>query len=364
MFTKGSGNFILFRMNSGQSNSSRTLSHEALRLIPKVELHRHLECSMRLSTFVELAQDLGLEVPRTPAQIKEEFLITSPMKDLSSVLKKFTRTQAVLESEEILSRITFEAIEDAVREGIRILELRWAPTYIQHGHPGLSFDRILRGIRRGSELASHLPISVGFISIIQRTLPMSQADQVADFTIANKDFFLGLDLADNEDGFDPLLFQRTFERARRAGLQITVHAGEADIPQAALNVKNSIEILGAQRIGHGVQIVGHAPVLDLVRSKGIPLELCITSNWLTRAVPSLESHPIRQLLTAGVPVTINTDDPGIFDTDMIHEYEILSELHGFTVADFDRCNDIAAQASFIPLNKKQKHWPRPIHSLR
>ncbi|MGZ5279443.1 MAG: adenosine deaminase, partial [Pseudobdellovibrionaceae bacterium] len=107
---------------------------EALRAIPKVELHRHLECSLRLSTFKELARDMGLEIPPIEATLKDEFLVTSPMRDLEAVLKKFVRTQAVLHSEEILTRITFEAIEDAVQEGIKILELRWSPTFIAEGH--------------------------------------------------------------------------------------------------------------------------------------------------------------------------------------------------------------------------------------
>jgi adenosine deaminase len=356
--------FILFAMNFGQSNSSGNSSHEALQSIPKVELHRHLECSLRLSTFIELAKDLGLEVPDTIDKVKEEFLVTSPMRDLEAVLKKFLRTQAVLNSKEILTRITFEAIEDAVTEGIKILELRWAPTFIAQGHPNLNFDTILDGIRKGAEMAKDLPIAVGFISIIQRILPVSEADKVVDFTIANKDFFIGLDLADNEEGFQPQIFKKAFDKARSQGLNITVHAGESKIPEASLNVKNAIEILGAQRIGHGVQIANDPFVMNLVRTKAIPLELCVTSNWLTQAVPSLTAHPIKNLLQAGVPVTINSDDPGIFDSNLVHEYKILSQFYGFQTADFDRCNDIAAQASFIPLLKKQKYWPRPIHSLR
>jgi adenosine deaminase len=337
---------------------------EALRAIPKVELHRHLECSMRLSTFKELATDMGLEVPDNEAQLKDEFLVTSPMRDLESVLKKFLRTQAVLHSEEILARITYEAIEDAVHEGIKILELRWAPTFIAEGHSHLDFDRIIRGIRKGAALAADLPIAVGFISIIQRIRPVEEAAKVVDFAIENKDFFNGLDLADNEQGFDPLLFQSAFDKGRKSGLRVTIHAGESPIPEASLNVKNSIEVLGAERIGHGVQIAKDPFVINLVRNKAIPLELCLTSNWLTQAVPSITEHPIKTLMQAGVPVTINTDDPGVFDTDMVKEYQLLSQFYGFTQADFDRCNDVAAQASFIPLLRRQKFWPRPIHSLR
>lgn len=342
----------------------REIRRMRLTALPKVELHRHLECSMRLETLVELAKDLKMDLPLDPEALKNEFLVTTPMVDLEAVLKKFLRTQAVLDSEEILSRITYEVIEDAVAEGIKILELRFAPTFITQGHPHLDFDKVLRGIRKGADFAQDLPISVGFLSIIQRILPVETAERVVDFTIANKDFFMGLDLADNEDGFDPLLFKNCFYRAQQNGLHITVHAGEAPIPQASLNVKNAIEILGAERIGHGLQIYRDPFVTNLVRKKAIPLELCVTSNWLTQAIPNLKAHPIKELLAANVPVTINSDDPGVFGIDLVHEYELLETDYGFTADDFQRCNDIAAQASFIPLMKKQKYWPRPIHMLR
>ncbi len=269
-----------------------------------------------------------------------------------------------MSSEEILARVTYEVIEDAVEEGIKILELRWAPTFIEEGHPNLNFDKIIRGIRKGVEMAKDLPIAVGMICIIQRTLPLKMAENVYAFAKENKDFFLGLDLADNEVGFDPKPFQKIFSQAKADGFGITIHAGEALIPEASLNVKNSIDYLGATRIGHGVQIHSDPFVIGLVKKMAIPLELCITSNWLTQAIPSITEHPIRQLMNAGVPVTINSDDPGVFGIDLVSEYELLARLYQFTENDFSKCNDIAAQASFIPILKRQKFWPRPIHSLR
>jgi len=319
---------------------------------------------MRLSTLVELARDMGMDIPENEDDIRQEFLVTSPMRDLESVLKKFLRSQQVLSSEEILARIAYEIIEDAVDEGIKILELRWAPTYILDGHPHLNFEKIVRGIRKGVEMAKDLPIAVGMICIIQRTLPMKTAENVYAFAKENKDFFFGLDLADNEEGFDPKPFEKIFRQAKADGFGITVHAGEALIPEASLNVKNSVDLLGATRIGHGVQIYKDPFVINMVKKQAIPLELCITSNWLTQAIPSITEHPIRQLMAAGVPVTINSDDPGVFGIDLVSEYELLARLYQFTEAEFNQCNDVAAQASFIPLLKRQKFWPRPIHSLR
>ncbi|MBX2987696.1 MAG: adenosine deaminase [Bdellovibrionaceae bacterium] len=333
----------------------------ALRGLPKVDLHRHLDCSMRWSTLVELAPQVGIPLPASPSAWRDEFLVTSPMRDLDSVLKKFLHAQKVLSSEEILERLAFEACEDAWNDGILILELRYAPSFIADGHANLNFDRIHAALWRGIERARRsFPMAVGLIGIIQRIKSFETARTVADFVIDHRDSFLGLDLADNELGFDPKPFAPLFEKARRAGLRLTVHSGETPDDTAPKWVRDSIEVLGAERIGHGVQIIRDPQVLAFVRDRKIPLEVCPISNWLTRAFPDHQSHPIRRLIEAGVRVTINTDDPGIFDTTLTDDYEVLARVHGFTAADFNHANDIAAAASFIPRAERARVWPRPL----
>lgn len=335
---------------------------EQLRAIPKVELHRHLECSLRPSTLRELLGLSGLEVPTDSASFDRMYLVTQPMVDLEAVLAKFLATQKVLSTEEVLTRITFEAIEDAYADGVRILELRYAPTFIQAGHSHLSFEKIHEAIVRGVQKASYLPCAVGLIAIIQRILPFEDGERVAQFAIDNRATFIGLDLADNEVGFDSKKFAPLFQRARAAGLHITVHSGEADVPGSPEFVRDAVEELGAERIGHGVQIYQSPEMIEFIRSRKIPLELCPTSNWLTNAVSSLDRHPFRLLMNYGVPVTINSDDPGVFGIDLTNEYRVLQDRLGLTEADFTKCNDTAAAASFIPLAMKQKAWPRPILS--
>ena len=335
-----------------------------LQHIPKVELHRHLECSFRISTLRELAPAAGIDTPSDDDELRRKLLITEPTLNLESALVKFLATQKLLHSEENLTRLTFEAIEDAAKEGIRILELRFAPTYIQLNHGHLSFERIHRAICKGVELAKSLPIAVGLIVIVQRTTPFEVAAKVTDFAIANSGKKLGeiiaLDLADSEAGFQPRPFAPLFTKAKKAGLHITVHSGEANVPEAAGYIREAIELLGAERIGHGVQIYRDPTLMKLVTEKRIPLELCPTSNWLTSAVSSTATHPFRFLMEQGLLVTLNSDDPGIFAIDLTHEYEILAREHGFTKTEFERINDIAASASFIPLELKQTYWPRKI----
>ena len=337
-----------------------TLTRDELRKIPKVELHRHLELSFRLPTLLELAKDAGIEVPTTDAGIREKFLVTEPMLDLESVLNKFLVTQKVLSSEDILTRLTRECIEDCVREGTRIVELRYAPTFIQEGHPDLSFEKIHAAIVRGIEQTRELPIAVGLLATVQRIRSLADAERVIDFVISHRDSFVGVDLADNESAYQAEPFAPVFAKAKKAGLGITIHAGESFYPGMVKAVTNAIEVLGAQRIGHGLQIHTDPAAMEFVRKHNVPLELCPTSNWLTNAVKDVKEHPFRKLMEAGVPVTINTDDPGVFGIDLLNEYEVLARDHKMTRAEFDRCNDIAAKASFIPLTAKQKVWPREI----
>lgn len=326
-----------------------------IRDILKVELHRHLDCSVRWSTLIELAPQVGIPLAATSQGQKEQFLITSPMRDLGSVLNKFLNAQKVLASEEILTRIAFEACEDAYNDGIRLLELRYAPTFISDGHKNLTYEKIHKSLHKGIEMArKKYPMAIGLICIVQRIKSFDVAQGVVDFAIDHKDSFIALDLADNEDAADPKIFAPLFQKAKNHGLHITVHSGETPDPRSAQWVRDSIEILGAERIGHGIQIVRDLKVMDFVRQQKIPLEVCPISNYLTQSFATYEEHPIRILLNAGVQVTINSDDPGVFATTLSDDYEVLHRVHGFTAADFHRCNQIAFDASFIAPAEKNR----------
>ena len=155
-------------------------------------------------------------------------------------------------------------------------------------------------------------------------------------------------------------FAPLFKKAGRAGLGITVHAGEVNMPSACGYVRDAIRDLGAERIGHGIQIQKSPELRDEIKQRGVVLELCPTSNWLIGAVPSKREHPFRQFFDEGLKTTVNSDDPGIFNIDLTHEYQLLADHYGFSEREFDQCNDVAARASFIPHERKQKAWPRPI----
>lgn len=334
-----------------------SLSLQQIRLLPKIDLHRHLDCSMRWSTLLEVAKTLKLDIPADISKQAQHFLVTEPMINLEAVLNKFLIAQKVLASEEILERLAFEACEDAFNDGVRILELRYAPTFIADGHPNLTYEKIHQAFLRGVDRAQKkMPMAAGLICILQRILPLDKVEKVTQFAIENKNTFLAVDLADNEEGFEPKKFAPYFSRLRNAGLFVTIHSGEAPSPLASQWIRDSIDILGAERIGHGVQAI-HDPELmnDLIKND-IPLEVCPYSNFLTQAFSTYETHPLKKLLDYGVPVTINSDDPGMFASMLSDDYYLAHRYQNMTLEDFKKCNATAYKHSFISEQEKAKVW--------
>ncbi len=325
-----------------------------LRNIAKVELHRHLEGALRFSTLVELAKAAKIDLPYDNfKKLHEALIVRSPMKDLKSVLDRLFTAQALLKSEEVWERISFEACEDAFNEGVSLLELRYSPFFASMNHNHMTYDKIHQSILKGIDRAQkNYPMAAGLIGIIGRIMEPQDVKRASDFIIGNASTFLAIDLADNEEGFDCKPFAPHFERAKNAGLFVTVHGGE--VPNGAYAVKDSIELLFADRIGHGVQIYKHPDLIELVKKKNVTLELCPLSNYLTSAVPRKEDHPFKQLMKSGVKVTINSDDPGLFGSSLIDDYEILKDYHGLGLEDFKLCNRNAYEACFIPNKEKFK----------
>ncbi len=333
------------------------LSIQEIRALAKVDLHRHLDCSMRWSTLLEIATTLKLDFPKNPAQQRQHFLVTEPMVNLEAVLNKFLIAQKVLASEEILERLAYEVCEDAFNDGVRILELRYAPTFISSGHPQLTFEKIHQAFLKGIQRAQKKwPMAVGLICILQRILDLKTVAAVTDFAIENKQTFLALDLADNEEGFEPKPFAPLFEKARKNNLRITIHTGEAPSEKASQWIKDSIDLLGAERIGHGIQAIHYPDIQKILIEKNIVLEVCPYSNYLTQAFKTYESHPLRRLFEAGVPVTINSDDPGIFASTLSDDYLIAHQYQNFGLTEFNKCNEIAFKNSFISQAEKERVW--------
>jgi adenosine deaminase len=311
-----------------------------------IELHRHLDVSLRLSTLLELAQERGLEAQSTSLpEFDRKLVLREPLTDLSSVLAKFTLFQKVLDRPEVLERVAFEAAEDCHREGSHSVEFRFSPPFVAE-YGGLSWDDVLEGFRRGIDRArSTFPgMKVGLIAIASRDYGPDTVDGVVEFYLKNRASLIGLDLAGNEVGFPCRIFESSFKKAAAAGAAITVHAGEATGPE---NIWEALELLGARRIGHGISAIQDPLLMRHLADRRICLEMCPTSNWITRAVPSFEAHPLPKVLRAGVPVCINTDDPTIFGVGLPGEVEICWKLMEMSDQEIRRCFEHAEHSSFF-----------------
>ena len=317
--------------------------------LPKVELHRHVEGALRYATMKEWVLADKLITPDASEETLRDFiLITKPVDGLKVFLEKFGLIHQVLSSAERIRRMAREACEDAFAEGVRVLELRYSPIFIQGERQNMTFEKIHGALLEGiADAKKTHPMAVGLIGILGREWDLPTATRVTDFFIANKDTVIGMDLANDEANFSGAPFAGLFRKAREAGLRLTVHAGESDIPTSSQSIRSALDELGAERIGHGVQIYKDPALMEEVAKRGIILELCPTSNILTKSIASLDAYPIRQIRAAGVKVCLNADDPGVFDYDLNHEYRAMAERHGLVEADFATMNRDAQSASFI-----------------
>ncbi len=332
------------------------MTDDALRALPKVELHCHLELTARPALLKELLAAKGRSV--SEAEFCRDYLITEPVGDLPTLLNIFLGHRDLLDSAEVVERMTYECCEDMFRNGVRLLELRYAPSFLCDAHDGLKPDVMHSAILKGVERAEQdFPMAVGLICLLQRIKTVEENRYWLDFAVEKKADFLAMDLADNELAVGPAPFIPLFEKAKSEGFAVTIHAGEAEGPQAARNIRDSIELLHADRIGHGVRILEDPSVLDFVRERGTVLELCPTSNWLSGVCATKESHPFRTIMEAGIRTTLNTDDPGIMNIDLLDEYRLLRDGMGFTEPEFVQINQWARDASFIPEARKADVWP-------
>jgi adenosine deaminase len=187
-------------------------------------------------------------------------------------------------------------------------------------------------------------MAVGLIAITSRSLGAGSCEKTVDWAIRWKDHLHGVDLADGEAEHPIHDFVRPMLRAKAAGLKVTVHSGE-DTPAPAVVV--TINAVNPDRIGHGTHIIDDRAAVELVKARGITLEMCPWSNYLTSSVKRVEDHPLKRLFDLGVRVTIGSDDPELLDTNLNNEYRVAHEILGMSLEDLAACNRYAAQASFI-----------------
>jgi adenosine deaminase len=212
----------------------------------------------------------------------------------------------------------------------------------------------MRAKRRAEQIHG---MAVGYIAITSRSLGPDSCKRTMDWAIRHRESIIGVDLADSERDYPLSDFLPYLHSAGEAGLKITIHTGE-DTPAAF--VVETIELARPDRIGHGIHVIEDMRAVELVRERGITLEVSPWSNYLTSAVQTIKAHPLRQLFDLGVRVTINSDDPEVLDTNLNNEYRIAHEVLGMSLEDIATCNRYAVEASFIPEQEKRAAWGGPF----
>lgn len=315
--------------------------------LPKVELHRHLEGSLRIQTLVEIAHQHSLTLPMGAMKLGRQVQVQQDEPfTFENFLAKFNVLRLFYRSPEVIHRITREAIEDAAKDNIKYMELRFTPVALSRAERFPLHDVMDWVCTSAAEASKKFGVKVNLIASFNRHESPELAEQVAWLAVDHKARgIVGLDLAGNEASFSAEPFKGIFREAKQSGLFVTIHAGEWSGPQ---NVRQAIEELYADRIGHGVRVMEDDYTIRLARERKTAFEVCITSNYQTGVVKSIEAHPFKKMIDEGLAATLNTDDPSISQITLSNEYKAAAETLGLSMGALKERVVTAALASFQP----------------
>ena len=312
--------------------------------LPLIDLHRHLDGSVRLQTILELAEQHGIELPAHSVEgLRPHVQVTEAQPGLMAFIARFKYLTAVMADAKACQRIARENVEDAAAEGIEYIELRFSPLFMAEAH-GLDPEEVVEAVADGAQAgARDFGVDARLIGILSRSYGAQSCSYELECLLRHRAELVAIDLAGDEERFPPGLFAEHFRKAREAGFKVTVHAGEAVGPRS---VWSAIRDLGADRIGHGFRSIEDPELVEFLADRQIGLEICLTSNLQIGAVENYETHPAKRLLDAGVLLNLNTDDPGISGIGLRHEFEVAAPAAGFSPSDIQAVHRNAVRMAF------------------
>jgi adenosine deaminase len=318
--------------------------------LPRVDLHRHLDGNVRLTTILELAREHGIALPAdTLEELRPHVEVQGDQLGLMPFLARLHWMTAVIGDTDAVRRVARENVEDAARDGLDYVELRFSP-YFQSRPFELDPAAVVAAVVEGTaEGRAATGIGVNLIGILSRTFGPEACTIELDALLTRRGHIVALDLAGDEARFPAELFVRHFERARDAGWAVTVHAGEAD---SSASIWAALRLLGATRIGHGTHAVNDPELMAYLAEHRIGIEANITSNVQTGATPSIAEHPLKTFLDRGICASINTDNPIVSGIDWPHEIEIAAPAAGLTPADIAAAQRNGVEMAFLPASEK------------
>ena len=335
-----------------------------MRRAPKVVLHDHLDGGLRPSTVLDIADEIGHDLPASDAEeLGAWFVAAADSGSLPRYLETFDHTVAVMQRPADLGRVARECVEDLAADGVVYAEVRYAPE--QHLQQGLTLQEVVDAVREGLEEGEAVARAAGTPIVVRQLLTamrhQARSREIAELTVANRDRgVVGFDIAGAEAGFPPTRHLDAFEYLQRENMRFTIHAGEGF---GTPSIWQAIQWCGADRLGHGVRIVDDITVepsgevrlgrlAAYVRDKRIPLELCPSSNLQTGAADSLLEHPIGLLTQLRFRVTVNTDNRLMSGTTMSRELQRLADAFGYTTADLRWFTVNAMKSAFLPFDER------------
>ena len=311
--------------------------------IPKVELHLHLEGAIPLKAFWELVRKYGGD-PSVPnlAALRQKFEFA----DFPQFIRTWSWKSGFLREYEDFTHISEAVARTLVNQNIRHVEASISPS--DFSDRGLKTQRLIEAVRTGLSKVQGVEVSL-IVDLVRDDGAEKAAETLSEASETLSLGVVGVGLGGSEHRFPPEPFEAVFAAARRLGLRATAHAGEA---AGAESVWGALRSLRVDRIGHGVRAAEDEDLLDYLAERGVPLEICPTSNLRTGVVRSIEEHPVRRYIERGLIVTINTDDPAMFGCSLAGEYRLLVEQLGFSRADVRNLVLQAARSSWLPEDRK------------
>ncbi|MGL4571334.1 MAG: adenosine deaminase [Clostridium sp.] len=321
---------------------------------PKVELHCHLDGSLRIGTVLELIEDENIKLDdKSYEKIKSELIVPDDCESLNDYLKRFDIPNMVMQKKNNIKRIAYELIEDVSMENVKYIEVRFAP--LLHMEDGLTIketiESVLEGLKQGEK---DFNVKSNVILSLLRHMSVESAYEVIE---ESKEFVgqgvVAVDLAGGEEKGFVHRYEDAFKLARDYGYRVTIHAGETGFSE---NVSDAINILKAERIGHGVAILKDDKVYELVKEKNVTLEMCPKSNVQTKAVKDYLNHPIKKFLDKGLLVNLSTDNRTVSNVTLTEECNNINEAHTLTESDIKKIYLNSIKGAFC--DDKTKDWLR------
>ncbi|MFC1681252.1 adenosine deaminase [Pseudomonadota bacterium] len=328
-----------------------SLDFDLLKRLPKVELHCHLDGSLRVGTMLELAKLDKVKLPTKDKQELKKIMSPGKFKSLNEYLELFEISLKVLQTPRSLERVAYELIEDVAEENVRYIEVRYSP--ILHCRRDMTPEDSIKAVRRGLKRGEKdFGVKSGIIICGIRNISPVKSLKLADLTLKYKNKgVVGFDLAGAEENFPAKDHRESFYLILNNNLNATIHAGEAFGPSS---IHQALHYCGAHRIGHGTRLKEDRDLMDYVNDHRITMEICLTSNFQTQSVKRIRSHPIRYYYDKGLRITINTDNRLMSNTTLTNEYMIANQYYGFSRNDFREITITAMKSAFLHYAERKK----------